>query len=328
MTAERFIGLHNLGVTCYANSVLQVLFRLSPLRPSLVQWAMLYKNRPPPSSADERLLLAASQLFSNMQTHETRTGTLEPADLLSAVRRMHEGFRERRQQDAHEFYSWLINALAEAIQALQKRSMPGDPFAELVLRRWDDTSGATFVHATVEGMLESNVTCRGCGTISSRQEAFVDLSLDVPRDGCSVQYCLNHLGSPETLDGFHCETPTCGGTLQTAERRLQVVRVPPVLVLHLKRFQYQSQVRGYVKLLHRVSFSLQLRDPVNAALYRLCGVVIHSGQIESGHYISCVLVEGKWFLFNDESVRIISASQLSQFFGGSACAYLLFYERV
>jgi ubiquitin C-terminal hydrolase len=83
----------------------------------------------------------------------------------------------------------------------------------------------------------------------------------------------------------------------------------------------------------RVSFSLEWR-PKSApeSLFRLRGLVIHVGKnMSSGHYISCALIEGKWFLFNDDSVKIISALQLSSFFGGPNSiyhAYLLFYEKV
>ena len=65
-------------------------------------------------------------------------------------------------------------------------------------------------------------------------------------------------------------------------------------------------------------------------LYRLCGVVVHSGGLSSGHYVAHVRhapEEGgapeAWSFVSDSSV---SASSLGAALG--AQGYLLFYERV
>ena len=112
-----------------------------------------------------------------------------------------------------------------------------------------------------------------------------------------------------------------------AERTLRPTRFPNMLVLHLKRFQFRNG--RYCKLMDKVSFSLEWRDPIEGALFRLRSVVVHIGSTAgAGHYVCLSTTEGHWFLFNDEDVKMVSSTRLSQFFSGTACAYLLFYERV
>lgn len=77
---------------------------------------------------------------------------------------------------------------------------------------------------------------------------------------------------------------------------MRVKQVPPVLLLHLKRFKYIEDLGRIKKLPYRVSFPSDLKV-VNAleecedadAEYVLSAVVVHVGQSPyHGHYISLV----------------------------------------
>lgn len=68
-------------------------------------------------------------------------------------------------------------------------------------------------------------------------------------------------------------------------------------------------------------------------LYKLVGIINHSGGTESGHYTSYVLNESaSWILLNDKSVSKFDANRInSECFGGDyKCysAYMLFYQRI
>lgn len=68
--------------------------------------------------------------------------------------------------------------------------------------------------------------------------------------------------------------------------------------------------------------------------FKLCGILIHSGSAESGHYYSYIKVGERWLEFNDRKVSEwdIQANLKNECFGGSdersRNAYMLFYERV
>jgi len=68
--------------------------------------------------------------------------------------------------------------------------------------------------------------------------------------------------------------------------------------------------------------------------YELNSMVIHIGSGPGmGHYVSIIKSEDKWFLFNDNEVKMISESEIESYFGTTdnkptACAYLLFYRQI
>jgi ubiquitin carboxyl-terminal hydrolase 9/13 len=140
------------------------------------------------------------------------------------------------------------------------------------------------------GVCTSTTTCRSCGGKTSRTESFFEVSLEITADCSSVAECLRRYAAPEVLEkanGFHCESEMCAKAgLQPAEKRMELTKLPKVLVLHLKRFQYHVAQQRFVKLLHRVSFGAELKiwdsgEP--DVLFKLKGVCVHIGRsAESG----------------------------------------------
>ena len=58
-------------------------------------------------------------------------------------------------------------------------------------------------------------------------------------------------------------------------------------------------------------------------LYDLAGTVNHFGNLQSGHYVTNVKVEGKWFRCNDQHVSSSDEATVLT----SEGAYILFYTR-
>lgn len=80
----------------------------------------------------------------------------------------------------------------------------------------------------------------------------------------------------------------------TSTKQYLIMQVPPVLILHLKRFQMQR--RGFNKLNKHVEFPLLLdlapvcKGITKPKIYALYGVVVHLGTCSGGHYVSYVKV--------------------------------------
>ncbi|KAL9891921.1 ubiquitin-specific protease 12/46 [Glossina fuscipes fuscipes] len=198
----------------------------------------------------------------------------------------------------------------------------------------------TWVHEIFQGTLTSETRCLNCETVSSKDEHFFDLQVDVDQN-TSITHCLRCFSNTETLcsdNKFKCDN-CC--SYQEAQKRMRVKKLPMILALHLKRFKYMEQFNRHIKVSHRVVFPLELRlfntsdDAVNPdRLYDLMAVVIHCGSGPNrGHYISIVKSHGLWLLFDDDMVDKIEASTIEDFYGltsdiqkSSETGYILFYQ--
>ena len=310
---------------------------------------------------DESLFTSLRDIFEAVIKSQSRIGVVAPHRFLEILRRENEMFRSAMHQDAHEFLNLLLNQVVDNVELFAKQHpqiasaphMNGNApeVKDLALTKTQSTAATAptldtrWVHDLFEGQLTSETRCLTCENTSQRDEAFLDLSVDLEAHS-SVTSCLRKFSEEEMLcerNKFHCDN--CGG-LQEAEKRMKIRRLPRILALHLKRFKYTEDMQRLQKLFHRVVYPFYLRlftttddaeDPDR--LYELYSVVVHiGGGPYHGHYVTIVKTEDRgWLLFDDELVEPVSKEYVQQFFGGEpvpgvqdakqlACAYVLFYQ--
>ncbi|GHJ86733.1 hypothetical protein NliqN6_3135 [Naganishia liquefaciens] len=268
-------------------------------------------------------------------------GVARPEELVKTAKRENEMFRGAQHQDAHEFLMWVLNQVSSDVEQLETR-MAKDPdlagkFALNGGVQKKRAKGKTFVQSLFEGTMTNEIKCLTCETVTSRDEAFLDLSLDIEQNS-SVSSCLRQFSASEMLDGknkFSCET-CCG--LQEAERSVKIKRAPNILALHLKRFKYIWNDNGVFmrKLSYRINFGSQLKlfnmsedSETPDRLYELIAVLVHiGGGTNQGHYVAAVKSKGQWMLCDDENVEPIQEADLVRYFGEyqAGAGYVLFYQ--
>ncbi|XP_070986848.1 ubiquitin carboxyl-terminal hydrolase 16 [Oncorhynchus clarkii lewisi] len=187
---------------------------------------------------------------------------------------------------------------------------------------------------------------------------------------CSVESCLYQFTEVENLtqnNSLLCVTCTKRQTKNKAAegskknvytdalKQMLISSPPPVLTLHLKRFQQIGysvcKVNSHVNFPHILDVApfcsvicKGVSEGGSQVLYSLYGIVEHSGTMRSGHYTAYVKarpfypstthngvgthgepepVKGAWFHVSDSSVQPVTESKVQ-----SSQAYLLFYERI
>lgn len=315
-----------------------------------------------------------------------KTGYLSPRKFVTKVKSENELFSGYMHQDAHEFLNYLLNDVSELLaretKAASAAAPNGKAYASTLGGATDGPSTSSSFHARTpslqalnqmqqqqqgvnggsppgpistwvdeifQGKLVNETRCLRCDSVTSRQEPFYDLSLEIGTN-CSVTACLRQFSSNETLDGadkFSCDECGCK---QEAQKRMRVASLPPVLCLHLKRFKYVESAGQMQKLTHRVVFPFHLKltnttdtCPDADAEYSLTAVVVHMGaHVNHGHYVALVKSAGKWICFDDEAVHGVTEAQVQSTFGHTQQpivradgqgnghvdhAYILFYQK-
>lgn len=171
----------------------------------------------------------------------------------------------------------------------------------------------------------------------------------------TLEECLNAFAKEEQIPEAYCSK--CKD-FRVQTTRMTLWRLPPVLVIHLKRFQFTATMRRKLRDLvefpiegldvskitapdGRISKGLGRTDEkkddsteatdtssMNAtgpeSLYDLYGVIHHQGALSGGHYVASIKSEtdGQWRLYNDAQIYEIHARDVID-----ASAYILFYIR-
>ncbi|KAG2557633.1 ubiquitin carboxyl-terminal hydrolase 5-like isoform X2 [Panicum virgatum] len=151
-------------------------------------------------------------------------------------------------------------------------------------------------------------------------------------EALSLYACLDAFLREEPLvpeDMWYC--PRCKEQRQ-ASKKLDLWRLPEVLVIHLKRFSFSRSTKQ--KLETFVNFPLHDLDLTNyiankksseRQMYELYAVSNHYGSMASGHYTAHIKLvdENRWYNFDDSHVAAIDEDEVK-----TAAAYVLFYRRV
>ena len=153
------------------------------------------------------------------------------------------------------------------------------------------------------------IAARGGGPKALYHERYNSLELGAhlapaPGEALTLDRLLRLFSGRERLDADDAwACPTCEARVR-AVKQLRLAASPPVLVVHLKRFE----MPGYHSAKLETCVAVHSTAPVDVgrfidgdgdgATYYLCAVVNHYGTIEFGHYTAYVTRPASWFFFS------------------------------
>ncbi|KAJ8967839.1 hypothetical protein NQ317_016612 [Molorchus minor] len=288
-----YVGLKNQGATCYMNSLLQTLYFTNQLRKAV------YKMPTESDDSTKSVALALQRVFHELQFCDKPVGTKKLTKSFGW-----ETLDSFMQHDVQEFLRVLLDKLESKMKG-------------------------TCVEGTVpklfEGKMISYIRCKNVDYSSTRSETFYDIQLNI-KGKKNIDESFKDYIAKETLDGDNKYDAGEHG-LQDAEKGVIFSAFPPVLHLHLMRFQYDPITDSSVKFNDRFEFYekisldsyLQEPDPNNPANYTLHAVLVHSGDNHGGHYVVFINPrgDGKWCKFDDDVVsRCTKQEAIEHNYGG------------
>ncbi|KAK6926494.1 Peptidase C19, ubiquitin carboxyl-terminal hydrolase [Dillenia turbinata] len=151
-----------------------------------------------------------------------------------------------------------------------------------------------------------------------------------PQESVSLYKCLEAFLKEEPLGPEDMYCPSCKEHRQ-ASKKLDLWRLPEILVIHLKRFSYSRYTKN--KLETSVDFPIDdlnlstyiaYKNGESSFRYMLYAISNHYGSMGGGHYTAFVNHGGgQWYDFDDSHVFPISEDKIK-----TSAAYVLFYRRV
>jgi ubiquitin C-terminal hydrolase len=349
-------GLPNIGNTCFVNSILQILFNTEELVTILEKYKCLC------SQEEYKNAFTFIKLFMDIREHkniETLRNFLASPEFQTAR------FIPYEQQDAQEFYGFIIDKMHDSIKRkvdIEIKNKFGDNKlldsleniekiknkininiddlallcynAESTFKKWKNGEYSEIQNLTY-GMSYTKLWNNNPFSPKSRigePEMFFMISFPIVQSSpiITLKECFNNYLKEEFVDStngfkFDNEIP------EEHYKQIYFWNLPKVLTIQLKIFDYSGT--KVVKPI-QLDFILDLNEFVSGYdnvnnIYQLYGICCHIGNsLQCGHYISFVKENGEWNCYNDDSVFSIKEELLTNEINSHHLnPYLLFYRK-
>ena len=277
---QKYIGLKNLSSTCYMNSILQQIFMIPMLRETILS----IKN-----SKENTVLFELQLLFSALKVYESQY--YDPSSFVLANKL---NFYE--QMDADEYFGIFIDKIESDIKNLYPKDSEN---------KYKDLFRFFFGIKALDELKFVD-----CNHKRYNEFFYNNIQLEV-KDFNNLDSSMKNYFKTEIMDGenkINCEE--CN-MKRTCHKRQIFKSLPNILVINLKRFEfdYNTMLKSKLNNYFEFPFELDMKEylienhkEINTK-YELTGITIHFGFSDYGHYYDLIKSpEGKWYKFNDNTI--------------------------
>ena len=317
-----YVGLTNLGATCYMATCMQHLYMIPQARQSVLQAKCTDQTK------HESTLIELQKIFAYLQESERKA--YNPKSFCKTYTMDKQPLNTGEQKDMTEFFTDLITKLEEMSPDMKK-----------------------LVKSLFGGVLTNNVVSLDCPHVSRTVEEFYTVRCQVT-DMKNLYDSLDEVTVKDMLEGDNMYTCSKCQKKVRAEKRACFRKLPKILCFNTMRYTFNMVTMMKEKVNTHFSFPLRLDmsqymevnlmgpdklqddDEKNGSNftedsesecyeYELIGVTVHTGTADGGHYYSFIRDrinqskngQDKWYLFNDAEVKPFDPSQIAaECFGG------------
>jgi len=270
-------GLINFSVTCYMNATIQCLIATIPISQFFLdnKWKDLTQKNWKGSNG------IMPQIFANLvQALWVDDGNpVRPTSLRKFCARLNQEWGVDRQQDAKEFFDFIVDCLHEdlninwqrhplnpltAKQELDRERLPIQQASRIEWDRYTHRE-SSYISERFAGQHASRLRCTTCRGTSTTYEAFYSISVEIPRIDVKhgqrpwdITDCLRSYCKEERLSGdevWKCPYCKCE---REATKQITITRAPQFMVIHFKRFE-----------MRRGESAKKVHTPINFPLFGL-----------------------------------------------------------
>lgn len=282
-----YAGLHNLGATCYMNSVLQQLYMVPEFRNGIISVETSPVTLEEPLQKAPAVVITVSENGGEKPSFSASTSSPVAAPAAPAQQQSASDSRQsQQQQQSHDEEEHLLERLQELFLAMQEGEAKAQSAAELVktLRTYEGpinphvqmdamefletffdkleaqlagTPQHDLVRRIFGGKSRVELIPRGCPHRTELLDDFLALPLEV-RGKHDLEASLAEWARGDLLAGdnqYKCET--CNAKRDTVKRSSIAVG-PRVLVIQCKRFAFDFETFRRVKINDKYNFPLNL----------------------------------------------------------------------
>lgn len=346
-----YVGLTNLGATCYMATCVQQLYMIPAARDGILTSSVGDGGKHPMT------LQELQRMFAYLRDSERKA--YNPLSFCKTYEMDHQPLNTGEQKDMAEFFIDLLSKMEEMSPELKN-----------------------VVKKLFCGTLTNNVVSLDCNHVSRTAEEFYTVRCQVSEMRNLFQ-SLEEVTVKDTLEGDNMYTCSQCNKKVRAEKRACFKNLPQILAFNTMRYSFNMVTMLKEKVNTHFSFPFRLdmqpymehnlipkdKEEVNSdkpktpnvevenssTEYELIGVTVHTGTADGGHYYAFIRDRyssnrDKWYSFNDAEVKPFDPNQIAaECFGGEMnsrtydqvtdkfmdlsiektnSAYMLFYERV
>lgn len=205
-------------------------------------------------------------------------------------------------------FGWETRHIFEQqdVQELSRKLM------ERMEEKMKGTEAENVLSKLFNGMIRTYISCINVDYESRQSEPFGDVQLNVTGNK-DIESSFRDYIAVEIMNGENQYFASDEYKLQDAKKGVIFESFPDVLNLQLKRFQYDIEHDAMMKINDRYEFPdtfdaapylAEEADKSESYVYQLHGVLVHSGDLNAGHYYAFIkpTKDGWFYKYDDDRV--------------------------
>ena len=327
-----FIGINNIGNSCYANSIIQILIH------SEIFLYNLEKNIDEIKEQYKSISYAIHQIL--LDIIEASTNGVKSIDIFSFLYLFglgHKSYSGYIQHDAQEFLRILLDDISSEMNKnkknrnyteIQYNNLKDKIQCEKEFEEFSNSKESSFITELFNSVILTKHICK-CNEETFSFNNIIDYPLTIPKNINQIELSeLLDIYFQEEIVEFVNKCQKCKN-IEYHKKELFITKLPQILIISLQRLNFRENTKN--ECIINFSENLDLSKYIDIdfknsqkAEYNLLGFINHIGTLNFGHYYSYIKLENKtiWHKFDDSNVNRIG-NKVENMDG----AYILFYTK-